>query len=360
MIWYLTGSRLATGLSSIAAVIYVDATLDSRTLDGYLSRLAPVELATLLPAIAITWLSLDAIVSFGARYLRGEWPARSRTAARVRAFAIRRHVRRYERLRDRARKFQEEALDSGPGRQPTSETEWLRASMLEFSSSYPRGIENITATRLSNTLKAAEERLNSRYGMDATVVLPRLTPILPTRLEKRVDAKSGAIDFWVRLAVLLTVVSSFVFVSMFLPSAPRLTLLGLVVLLVSTTVAAYRVSISCAHSYCVEVEVAFDLHRIQLLEAMSLPAPKGLEHQRELFHLVSLILLGASQDDVKFIYEKVDKKLSRGEWVEINNFSVGQAAAVGNRPSVKAQRIRFTSGKPVKTRGRINSGGSNA
>lgn len=364
MVWYWTGSRLATGLLSVVVVLLIMAGYQRGTPAEYLRETSLSGLVTLLPLVAILWVLLEISASGVGRWLLGDWPATGPLTSRARAVATNRQLSRYRSLLSQAmdlehRIYELEAQDRPDRidelRASRASVEMSRSALHAVLAHYPTS-SILTPTMLGNTIRAFEERLSSRYGMDVALVLPRLMAVLPPRMERRVGARASAIEFWTRISsTLILAAFATVLYAGLRPSAaiqpgvngmswgdPRFFLPGVVVLF-SASYGTYRLAIHTSQLYGTHVEVAFDLYRVQLLEAMNMPVPKDLENQRELFVLLTQMFSGAALHGVEFVYKDKDSSAAKKERLQINTYAVGQAMAVGDKAKATARRATFTS-----------------
>jgi hypothetical protein len=131
-------------------------------------------------------------------------------------------------------------------------------------------------TRLGNVLRAAEYRAGSRYGLEATVIWPRLYPLLGDKLTGVLDDLRDQLDLAGRFCVtfaLATILSvCFLAGHGWWLAVAAITSLGALL--------SYRAAVSAAAAYGEAIETAFDLHRFDLLKALHLPLPADLTRER--------------------------------------------------------------------------------
>ncbi|WP_182903258.1 hypothetical protein [Microbispora sp. H10830] len=143
-------------------------------------------------------------------------------------------------------------------------------------------------TVLGNALRAGELRSVERYGLDALVVWPRLYPLLSERLTGLLTAQRNQVDAMVSFTAM--------FLAIAVLSAAALTGDGWWSLLaagaLAMAAASYTAAVAAAVGYGYLLEVAFDLHRFDLLRAMRQPLPATLEEERELNTRLSDFLRG--------------------------------------------------------------------
>jgi hypothetical protein len=137
---------------------------------------------------------------------------------------------------------------------------------------YPRE-DNLLPTRLGNALRAAEERAGQRYGLDTITAWPRLYPHLSRSLADALDSQRDRLDLAARLAAALLLAA--------VASAAILARYGwwLLVPLITVILSwmSYRAAVRAAVAYGAEIQVAFDLHRFDMLRALHLPLPDSPE-----------------------------------------------------------------------------------
>jgi hypothetical protein len=126
-------------------------------------------------------------------------------------------------------------------------------------------------TRLGDILRAAERRPGDKYGLDAVVCWYRLWTVLPADTRSEVAQVRLALDSALRTCL---------WGALFLVWTPWLwwaaVPIGIVVPLL-----VYRVSmLSAATLFGDLVETAFDMHRMQLYDALHLPRPTSAADER--------------------------------------------------------------------------------
>jgi len=130
----------------------------------------------------------------------------------------------------------------------------------------------ILPTMLGNLLRSAEGRAGSRYGLDAIVVWPRLYPLLSDKVRAVLDDLRDQLDLAARFCAVFgiaTVISvAFLAAHGWWLTAAAVTLAGALL--------SYRAALAAAAAYGQALEVAFDLHRFDLLTALHLSLPADL------------------------------------------------------------------------------------
>ncbi|GAA0419661.1 hypothetical protein Aca07nite_12820 [Actinoplanes capillaceus] len=135
---------------------------------------------------------------------------------------------------------------------------------------YPTREHLVRPTALGNALAAMQDNAGRVYGLDAVVVWPRLYAVLGETVRGVVDDRRDTMDSTARLAVStgIAAVATFALLSQ---ATHWWWLLGFVPLAVS--VISYRAAVHAAVAYGESVELAFDLHRFDLLTALHLAVP---------------------------------------------------------------------------------------
>lgn len=200
------------------------------------------------------------------RLLEGHWPGR---LARL----PRRHQERRRVRLERAATLG----GAGPEAERTrlaeddlSEAEIQRAGVAgtRLRQRFPSASE-VRPSALGNVLAAAEERAGSAYGWDAVVAWPRLYPLLSPQVRTIVDDRRDTLDAVARLSA-TAAVTGLVAVVLLAGSGgwPALALVPL-----GLSVIAYHAAVHAALAYGESLDMAFDLHRFDLLTALRLPMP---------------------------------------------------------------------------------------
>ena len=137
----------------------------------------------------------------------------------------------------------------------------------------------IRPTSLGNVLVAMEDTAGRAYGMDAVITWPRLYTVLGDKVRALVDDRRDMLDAAARMAVImfLTTIAALLLLS----GTGWWLLLALVPLGIS--VLSYFGAVLAALAYAEAVQVAFDMHRFELLEALRMPRP-GARSDEENLH----------------------------------------------------------------------------
>lgn len=226
----------------------------------------PTQLLVVVGFIAVVWV-VAAIAQSQLRSItqvyEGYW---SGPLGRLRRYGEERHRRRLTELWDQ-------------GRVPDI---YLR---------YPPSGKRVKATRLGNILRASEMYPFDRYGADAVLVWPRLYPLLPDSVITGIGQARESLEFLLLLSALAATlgVLSGIFL-LVVTAAPWLFLLCFWGPL-AIAIMAYRSSLGAARLYAEILRSAFDLHRLDVLTAMQLPAPTDSAAERERWGEVNLLIL---------------------------------------------------------------------
>jgi hypothetical protein len=136
----------------------------------------------------------------------------------------------------------------------------------------------VRPTGLGNALAAMEDDAGRGYGWDAVVAWPRLYPVLGDKVRALVADRRDAMDASARLSVTAAVTT--VIAVALLAHAGWWMLLALVPATVA--VLAYLGAVQAAVSYGGVVQVAFDLHRFDMLTALHLDLPADSTAERKI------------------------------------------------------------------------------
>jgi hypothetical protein len=171
---------------------------------------------------------------------------------------------------------------------------------------YPRE-DRLLPTALGNVLRAAEEKSETAYGLDAPVIWPRLYPLLPAALRDSLADQRNQLDLAIR------------FWSVFLLAGGISTIMLLAYgwwLLVSGAVfvvswISYRAAIAAALAYGEGIQAAIDLHRFDLLKALHLPLPRDRETERRSNRELCDFLRQGVSVDFQYVHEAESDKSSK-------------------------------------------------
>lgn len=166
----------------------------------------------------------------------------------------------------------------GQGR-PLAEAEEAELLDLEHEIYYqPPDPARAMPTRLGNVLRAAEDAVRARYGLDPIVCWPRLYPLLPETLRSALGEARSNTDAALR-ASLLGLLFSVIWVpwSLWL-GVFWLALVSLGGLLVAWL--GYQAAVQAAVPYSDLIRAAFDLHRFDLYRGLGWSPPPSSSQER--------------------------------------------------------------------------------
>jgi hypothetical protein len=152
---------------------------------------------------------------------------------------------------------------------------------------YPQREEDLRPTLLGNVVLAGEINAGRRYGLETLVVFPRLEPLLPDGIARRVAGYRSDLRFAVRLTSAL-IVAAAVSIPLLLPPifTANTDLRDFLWFLVPAGAlllawASHHNSVSAALQYYEALAVAFDLNRFALYDALHLPMPNDFQQELE-------------------------------------------------------------------------------
>ncbi|MGC9964245.1 MAG: hypothetical protein ABSE08_02450 [Syntrophobacteraceae bacterium] len=238
------------------------------------------------------------------RLLEGYWGS-SRLGSLLFRFGVKFHGQR----RDNLEKAQSQ---EGPDDPSASIAAQISRAALELRRSYPD--QDLLPTALGNVLRAAEDLPGTRYGLDATVIWPRLYPLLPKELTAILADQRNQLDLAVRFC--------FVFLLAVPISAFFLWRYDWWLLIPAACAAmawvSYRSAISAALGYGDGINTAFDLYRFKLYEVLHLPLPDDRDTEKEAnLQLAKFWLQGVPAN-----FQYVHHKGKKGGKQEINSHAV--------------------------------------
>jgi hypothetical protein len=236
-------------------------------------------------ATALTGVSIALAVSLQplqfrlVQLLEGYWPAW--TPRLVTQFGIWCERRRRQRIIRRI------AIDR-TGLSPTAEAALIERSQtaeIQARERFPEQ-ERLLPTALGNALRASEDRVGQRYGLESVVIWPRLFRLLPPETQTALDDEVNQLDVSARLAVTWSFAAAICTVIVLrhphdLWTQPLWAALVCGIWLLARLSYASAVEAAIAHG--LDVEVAVDLYRSRVVDAMRLPAPAKLSQERRVF-----------------------------------------------------------------------------
>lgn len=148
------------------------------------------------------------------------------------------------------------------------------------------GQDRLLPTALGNALRASEDSVGQRYGLESVVIWPRLFHLLPEPVRSGMDDEVTQLDVSTRLAVTWTfagVISALVLTRN--PAALLVNPLWLAVVASIFVLArlSYQSAVESAIAQGLDLEVAIDLYRARVIDAMRLHPTTSLVEERQVF-----------------------------------------------------------------------------
>ena len=239
-----------------------------QTVVSDLQALTPVQQgASIIAALLILVFSsivLDALHFPILRLLEGYWPWPFKYLG-LGSIALRKRYfkKKYNQLRQ---------LKVKEGKGELSPAEEQKLTQLETWAHWrPAKAAELLPTALGNILRARERSPERRYGLDAVVCWPRLWSLLPEIVRKNLVVARSSLEnlvelwFWGLLFLIWTVWT------------PWALLVGLLWMIL-----AYGMALQAAMAYGDLIEAAFDLHRMELYDALGWPRPKNSAEEKRM------------------------------------------------------------------------------
>jgi hypothetical protein len=128
----------------------------------------------------------------------------------------------------------------------------------------PASVRDLLPTGLGNLLRASEHTSETKYGLEAVVCWPRLWSLLPSPEQENLVSARAALN---RQAELCLWGAFFFLWTILTPWAALIALVWMIL--------AYGVAVQIASAYGDLLEAAFDLHRLDLYDALAWPRPRN-------------------------------------------------------------------------------------
>lgn len=224
-----------------------------------------VLVAGLVPLVFLAYFSYN-FQYLITRLFEGYWGHKP-FALYLRNLGVKKHRRRWERLNALAQS----------AATPTQANEII-AEQLAFYPP-PTHLDKMMATRLGNILRAAEIYAYDRYGIDASVIWPRLRPLLKPETVALLEDKKTTLEMMLLMALL-----GGLFTVLWAPVtgfAHRWDLFLLSMLGIPLSWLCYQNAVQVALAYGEQVKATFDLYRHDLLRALNRPIPSDGETERK-------------------------------------------------------------------------------
>lgn len=174
---------------------------------------------------------------------------------------------------------------------------------LQSRYAYSEGVSGVQPTALGNILAATWSYPFTRYGIDATLMWPRLQKVIPAEYFRVVEDARISYDFCVNMAFV-----SAVYATAWLGAAPWVLrvrpawpyvvfpLAGVV-----ATVLFYRAAIEAARALGAVVRTCFDLFRFPLLQELRIALPADIAAERATWkHLNDLLIFEDSAVNIPY------------------------------------------------------------
>jgi hypothetical protein len=230
------------------------------------SHLSLSDIVMLVLGITLLAVVVSPLQTALVRMAEERWPTVLGTA-----WALKRQRRRKNRLLRAAQLPTGSALTDAAVQQAGAASYRLRRR-------FPIPDHLLQPTTLGNVLAAMEDTAGRAYGLDAVTAWPRLYPVLGEAVKSLVDDRRDAMDAEVRMAATMAF-TALVALVLLLRSGWWM-LLALFPL--ALAVLAYNGAVQAALAYAETVQVAFDLHRADLLRALRMDPPTRQETERVL------------------------------------------------------------------------------
>ncbi|MFC8304383.1 hypothetical protein ACFUCV_11940 [Specibacter sp. NPDC057265] len=146
--------------------------------------------------------------------------------------------------------------------------------------------DRLLPTALGNALRASEDSVGQRYGLESVIIWPRLFHLLPERVRAGMDDEVTQLDVSVRLAVTWTLAGIVSFLWLIRDPAALLEHPLWLAVMIGTLLLArlsYQSAVESAIAQGVDLEVAIDLYRARVIDAMRLHPTVSLDEERRVF-----------------------------------------------------------------------------
>jgi hypothetical protein len=247
-------------------------------------------IVALAAVIVVLSIIVSAVQTALTRLLEGYW-GDSRLARRFRDAAV-------ERLRNRRDALAGAKMVRTAGRPATEKELNQMQHALEHLSGWPQR-DRVQPTRLGCALRAGEDRAGDRYGLDAVLLWPRLYAVVAAPLRSTLDAARDRMDLLV-MTTWSSAISALIALALLARQGWWL-LLPLFLIVVAWL--SYRAAVTAAHAYGLQMQVAFDLHRFDLLAALHVPLPGDSQAEPKIYKPIQQLLSrGCSAEESPLVY----------------------------------------------------------
>jgi hypothetical protein len=235
-----------------------------------------IALLVVLLGVAASGLIVSRLTTPVLRLLEGYWPSRPAILVRLRTTLI---TRSQTKATDDDRDWQTLMNDTHAGQTATPQQVADLARLDRARKRRPGQPNRYLPTPIGNTLRAAEDRPASRYGLDAVATWPQLWLVLPDTTRQEIAAARQSLD-------------SSVGACLFIPW----TIWALPVALIVSAVALTLWVPARAGEFGDLVDAAYDVHRALLYRQLRWPLPTSPQDEIARGKLITNYLLAGSDD----------------------------------------------------------------
>lgn len=278
--WLVVGGAWATGHGGLARV---GSRIDS--LDGHSVLLQAVILIVGLLAATGSMLLVERLTKLVVPLLMGSWP---RWTGWFRRLLARRFRSRAAALESEWQLAADRVYRSGSS---TDQDERRMVELDRLRRRYPAKLHQVMPTRVGNMLRASESRPYEKYGLEASVVWPRLWTVLPESTKKELSMSWGQIGSSASVMVWSVLLVPFsLWTPLVLIAAGGGFLFG------------YLSLPDRVESFGDLLESAFDVHRGDLYVKLRWPLPKQIEDETKLgLALTEFLFRGTTAEPITFV-----------------------------------------------------------
>jgi hypothetical protein len=166
---------------------------------------------------------------------------------------------------------------------------------------YPPVPGEVMPTMLGNVLRTAERRAGERYYLPTVPSLPRLHAQLSDRMAATYNAAVDTLDAAATISIAAGAAAVVAGAAFWDDPALR----WVPVVLLGLSVLSYRGALVAAGQYGMFMDIAFDLHRFDLLKALHLNLPEDTAQEEELGERITAFLASRVVDDARNAWEGV-------------------------------------------------------
>jgi hypothetical protein len=164
----------------------------------------------------------------------------------------------------------------------------------------------ISPGRLAGLAKESENLIFAQYGVNTSLIWPRLVSVIPERYLSEIDRSNLFLHFFLNLSISSMVLALEILIAMVWLGHLPLGILGVVSL--ALYYAFYVAAVLVMGRRLLYVQSCFDLYRMDLLKQMRMPLPKTLEEEFVTWSIVqALLLFEADLDPSEIYYATADK-----------------------------------------------------